>query len=124
MSTTPLHCKFCKNDAPYSPISEMEHHGVKVFFCHPCQAEYLIFEDRTLASTSLYTQINHKMYRWTVSSVGTGTLSHIIDPGVPGVRKNGKVTQIKYFDPRKGETFPLLTPQNVNDKLRTWLLFL
>ena len=120
----PKPCKFCKGDAVYAPVEEMVRHGVGVFFCHKCQAEYLYFWDGPCASTSLYTEINHKTYRWTISSVGTGTLAHILDPGIPGKKKNGKVEMLKYFDPKMGHKVHQLTPQNVNEKLRTWLLFL
>lgn len=123
----PKSCKFCptKNyNAVYAPIDDMERHGAHVFFCHACQAEYIYFADGICACTSLYTTINNKMYRWTVTSVGTGNLSYIGQPGIPGVKKNDQIQTIKYFDPQQGHKVHHLTPQNVQEKLKIWLLFL
>lgn len=116
-------CKFCQDQATYAPLNEMEVHGVKVFFCHECQAEYVVFPDGTVASTSLYTKINQKMYRWTVTSVGNGIIYHVVEPGIPGVKKN-KLSMVKHFNSKDGQAIQNLTPQNVNDKLKTWLIFL
>lgn len=119
----PHPCQFCGQGAGYSPIPEMETHGVSVYFCYPCRAEYLVYWDGPQASVSLYTEINGKMFRWTKTNAGSGTISHIVDPGEPGVRKNGKVETVKHFQASK-DPLPNVTPQNVNEKLRTWLLFL
>ena len=121
IDASPKPCKFCCNNAQYSPIDEMIRHGVGVFFCYPCNAEYIYFFDGLCASTSLYTEINNNTYRYTITSSGIGALSQIIDPGIPGKRKNGSVKQIKRFE--SSYTPSDITAQNINDKIRTWLLF-
>lgn len=115
----PKPCTFCGAGATYSPLDELDKHGVDVYFCHPCRAEYLYFWDGQCASTSLYTEINKKMYRWTISS-SSAVLWYIKNPGTPGTRKNDGIEFIKAFK----EDVPVITPQNVNEKLRTWLIFL
>ena len=117
-----IECKFCKEEAIYSPIDELKKHAVNIFFCHTCRAEYLVFPDGKIASTSLYTDINEKMYRWTVASNNKGTLSLINNPGIPGTRKNGEMISIKSFN----DTFKNIniTPDNIKEKIQAWLIFL
>jgi hypothetical protein len=123
MNTKP--CKFCDGYAIHAPVDEMKKHGAEVFFCHDCQAEYIYFIKKDIcASTSLYTKINNRMFRWTVTSAGIGTLSRIINPGVPGIKKNGKVEFLKSFNPKLGQKFNSITPKNIYEKIKTWILFL
>ncbi|CAM6006096.1 unnamed protein product [Sphagnum balticum] len=78
-------------------------------------------------SISLYTKINDKIYRWTVYKGIQGTLWWVKDPGKPGTRVNKDLVAIKSFgsenidDP---DFLPVLTPSNINEKLRTWLTML
>lgn len=129
---TPKACTFCGGVAAYSPLVEMEEHNVKVYFCSDCRAEYLYFWDSRSenwrlhgnpSSISLYTTINDKMYRWTISSTGDGLLWYVKNPGVPGSRKNSDMEPVKSFRVKEGAV-PDITPQNINDKVRTWLIFL
>src|SRR4051812_47571370 len=108
-------CTFCLKEAPHSPILEMERHGVEIYFCHECKAEYLYFVGGTLAGTSLYTEINNKTYRWSFNSTGSAQLWFIKEPGEPGVRKNENLVPIKYFS--YDEKVPQITPTNINEKL-------
>lgn len=122
---SPKPCKFCGKAAAYSPLEEMERHGVHVYFCRDCSAEYLFYWDGTLGSTSLYTEIGKNTYRWSVShDETTAVLWHIKNPGEPGRRINTDLVSIKSFDTRKGEVVHALTPENINEKVKTWLLFL
>jgi hypothetical protein len=118
----PIECKFCKGDAFFRPLKEMEVLEVHVHFCDKCQAEYLRFNDGTIASVSLYTKINDHMYRWTVTSARTAQLWRVKDPGIPGTRVNRNLEPVMGFE--IGDTIPEITPDNVEDKIRTWLVFL
>jgi hypothetical protein len=120
----PIKCGFCQQDATYCPLEEMERHSVHVFFCYPCKAEYLLFNDGRKASHSLYTEINGHTYRWTHSSANTAQLWLVEEPGIPGQRKNGKLKIILALNEYKGHTIPLVTPDNIMEKVKTWLLFL
>ena len=122
LTQTEMPCKFCEKSSQYSPLQEMESHGVRVYFCHDCQAEYLYWSDGGSLSTSLYTTINDKMYRWTVSNNFNAILWYVTDPGTPGVRKNKSLKFIKEFVNQAEVT--TITPQNIVDKLKTYLLFL
>jgi hypothetical protein len=117
----PHPCQFCGQGAGYAPLPDRDTKGVSIYFCHPCQAEYLVYWDGPQASVSLYTEINGETYRWTSTNANTYTLNHIIDPGVPGVRGNGDIKLIRYF---RDIPNPNVTPQNVKEKVRTWLVFL
>lgn len=117
-------CQFCTKEISDAPVNEMAKHGVGVYFCHPCQAEYLYFRSGTCASVSLYTTINERCYRWTVTSVDTAQLWYVKEPGIPGVRKNEGMEPVKGFSKSDGDTIPELTPSNVNGKIRVWLPFL
>ena len=119
-------CKFCTSHATYSPIERMETFGIKVYFCHPCQAEYLYFSRNNIvsekpASYSLYTTINNKMYRWTTISGGGVNVWYVKKPGVPGVSINGGMELVAHI--KEIEPFSI-NPQNIQTKLRTFLPFL
>lgn len=115
----PKPCQFCGLDANYTPLDKMERHSVGVHFCYNCNAEFLYYKSGAKASFSLYTKINNKLYRWTVAGQ-SGTIWYVDKPGVPGVSVNEGMTAVKTFY----DDVPDITPQNINDKLKTWLLFL
>jgi hypothetical protein len=121
----PQLCKFCGGQATYAPLEQMEDFGIKVFFCHPCGAEYLYYSREetptTYASVSLYTEVKNKMYRWTVFDDGNrSTLWWVKDPGVPGSRINKDLVAILMFS----EAMPEVTPQTIQTKVQIWLPFL
>jgi hypothetical protein len=102
----------------------MDYHEADVYFCHRCQAEYVYFRrSSSLANTSLYTTIGGRMYRWSIAR-SIGQVWYIKTPGEPGVRRNEGMELVKSFCPEAGESIPQLTPANINEKLRTWLVFL
>lgn len=114
-------CKFCQQDVLYRPIEELEHLGVKVYFCYDCSAEYLYWGSDSIDSVSIYTTYRERMYRWTVISGGTSAhLWYIKTPGVPGSRKNEDMELIKTFK----EDLPIITPDNFIEKLSVYLLFI
>jgi hypothetical protein len=116
-------CQFCQQLAAYTPLEEMEIHSVRVYWCEPCHAEYLHFsESPVVNSCSLYTTINNRMYRWSVTVLDHASLWYIEEPGIPGVKAN-KGT-VRLFSLGRGEAKPTVTPQNIHDKLATYLLFL
>jgi len=122
-------CKFCNKPASYEPIERMEEFSIKVFFCHPCQAEYLrfynVFKDELsrTSSVSLYTKINGKTYRWTWQADGNGQLWHVKNPGTPGRQVNEGMEAIYYVEKENVRGLNI-TPQNIESRVRSWLLFL
>lgn len=116
-------CKFCQQDVLYRPLEELEHLGVKVYFCYDCSAEYLYWDNANLgssfATTSIYTTYKDKMYRWTTTG-NSAHLWYIKTPGIPGTRKNENLELIKTFN----SNLPDITPDNIQDKLSVYLLFL
>jgi hypothetical protein len=117
-------CKFCQNKPTYSPLDRMEEFGIKVYFCHPCQAEYLYFSREGVineepSSASLYVKVNNKMYRWSVLSDGRGQLWLVNKPGIPGSKINEGYESVFH-------TYEVsnITPQNIKEKIRTWLMFM
>jgi hypothetical protein len=119
----PKPCSHCGGFAGYAPIPEMDYHEADVYFCHRCQAEYIYFRGTgNLASVSLYTTINGKMYRWSTNRT-IGQLWRIKIPGIPGEKKNEGVEMIRSFNPDVGEAIPNITPENIEEKIRTILVF-
>lgn len=117
-----IHCQFCRFDAFYSPIKEMEAVNVNVYWCKNCHAEYLQFKDaETISSVSLYTVINTKLYRWTISG-DRAFLWHVREQGIPGIQANRGCKLLLFLKP--GHTKPEMTPDNVNLKIRVYLPFL
>lgn len=94
---------------------------LKIHFCQQCQAEYVCWDDdQTIGSVNLYTTINDKMYRWSVSPFDkTGRLWFIKTPGVMGQIPNKDLVLLKVF-----EEFAPVTPQNIKEKIRLMLTFL
>ena len=117
-SLPPVPCQFCDKRAAYSPLPELELYGMRVFFCHPCQAEYVYREN--LWSSSIYADVNGKKYRWT-NFGDRYTLYHILNPGIPGVRLNRGIDHVASF---KKEDAVGITPSNLVAKIKTWLPFL
>jgi len=101
----------------------MENHGIKVYFCDTCFAEYTFWQDGEPMSENLYVTVRDKLYRWNYSpSTDTARLWYIKSPGIPGTRKNDDVKLIHTF---KGyNDIPNITPANFEEKLRTYLLFI
>lgn len=115
-------CKYCHQLTAYAPLKEMEEHGVKVYFCVICSAEYTFWQDGDPMSENLYITIRDKMYRWNYSpAADEARLWYIKNPGIPGTRKNEDVKFLQVF---KGSDIPNITPSNFEEKLRTYLLFL
>lgn len=119
-------CKFCNNPATYAPLPHMENFNVKIFFCHPCQAEYLYYmqdgePSNKPSSVSLYTTVSGRMFRWTVMAHGHGQLWKVGKPGIPGIKMNEDMEAVVHFDDLEGIQ---LTPKNIEGKIRSWLPFL
>jgi hypothetical protein len=130
MSDVPdLPCKFCPKLADYSPIHELDSNAqvfqerLLIYFCSDCRAEYLVYKkSNKLYSASLYTKINDRVYRWSVLSEGSAQLWLVKEPGTPGISINKGLSMVKaFFQP---DSVPALTPENINEKIRTWLVFL
>jgi len=120
LALPPVPCRFCGKDAIYSPIRAMENYEINIFFCHPCQTEYLYTEDQKLWSNSIYTDVNGKKYRWTDFG-GRYTLYCILKPGIPGHSVNVGISWVAHFN---REDAVGITPTNLADKIKTWLPFL
>lgn len=117
-------CLFCFNLATPAPQKKLDAYGIYVRFCHKCMVEYISHEDRSKVNYySLYTTINDKVYRWTVSTLERplyAWLRHVQNPGIPGYMINKDMVVIKRFK----DDIPNITPQNINEKVKTYLIFL
>lgn len=116
-------CRFCRKEAPHIPIKELERIGVKNYWCETCRAEYLIWEDSEITnSCTLYTTIKDKCYCWSTTATGRAALWYVEDPGELGkeMQKNRRV--LFSIAPRDNQ--PTITPENVNQKIKTMLVFL
>jgi hypothetical protein len=91
---------------------------IEAHFCYDCNYEYVLFGSDT-ENHHLYTTINNRMYRWSLE-YGVAHIWHVGEPGVPGAQPNRKMFLIKTFK----DSFPEITPENIERKLRFMLLFL
>jgi hypothetical protein len=114
-------CKFCQQEPEYKPLKEMSNLGVKVYFCFKCNAEYLYWQNDQLGSISLYLTLNNNMYRWTDSLNGFMILYHVYIPGIPGEKVNA-LKSIFCLTPEQAK--PEITPDNIANKIRNYLLLL
>lgn len=113
-------CNYCQQEVPTAHLEELRMHGIDVHFCVGCQAEYMYWSDGALAATHLYTNINHKMYRWSIYPTEGVRIWHFNIPGVPGISPNKESKMLIHFENLQSTA----TPQNVSEKLRNILLFL
>lgn len=119
-------CEFCNCPLIYVPInigSTYSAHTriLRVHYCSDCKAEYVYWsDDGIVASINLYTIINNKLYRWSVTP-GTkgGRLWYVADLGIPGHHPNTGLCLLKTF-----KECPQLNPKNVEEKIRFMLLYL
>jgi hypothetical protein len=117
-------CSFCQQPPVYAPLEDMDQYGWKVYYCAECQAEYVYWDAEKLnvyqdAAVHLYTFINEKLYRWSMYPDGSVRIWHFQEPGLPGVRPNRKGKVLLHVEKNP----PTVTPQNIEAKIRTILLF-
>jgi hypothetical protein len=120
----PQPCKFCRQLPSYEPLDVMERYQTKIFFCHPCQTEYLYNARESINSwfiMSIYTTINNKLYRWTEDKLDFCRLWIINRPGIPGKTANDDLTLLYHLE---GKNSLNITPANINDKIKTWITLL
>lgn len=118
-------CQFCHQPTKYCPLEEMERYCIKVYFCHACRTEYLEHfrtNQMVLWTVSIYVELNEKMYRWSNSTgYDKYQLWYVMEPGEVGVSINKKLQILKSFSK---EEVCQITPTNIAEKLKSWLLFL
>lgn len=115
-------CDFCRKEVPPAPLNELTVHGMDVYFCLNCSAEYVYMEKGIGLPVSVhqYIKINDKMYRWSVSNIdGKAHLWYVKSPGVPGIRPNRDMHHLITF-----KHYPRITPENIEAKIRMMLIFL
>ena len=112
-------CQFCDKPTVNANLEEMSRYGVYVQFCHTCLAEYVFYRDETLSHYSLYTTLGEKMYRWTIAH-SVAFIRYVEKPGIPGQVPNKDMRVVHRF----ANDIPEITPQNINEKLKTYLVFL
>lgn len=113
-------CQFClkpTKDVSFGALQSK--FNMKITFCANCLAEYIFFRDNALSHYSLYTTISNKLYRWTVNT-SSAWLRAIGKPGIPGKTENEDIQLIKGFK----KDIPNINPQNINEKISTYLVFL
>lgn len=125
-------CRFCQKETVYVPLtikykarsagittSLPKPKVIPVYYCYDCRAEYAFFGG--LLNVHLYTTIKDRMYRWSVEWDGSmGRLWYVGMPGTPGKAENKDLRLVKDFK----QTYPKITPQNIQEKLRFILTFL
>lgn len=113
-------CHFCLEQISSAPIEELTKFGMQVYFCHTCLAEYVfVGNGKSLSHYNLYATINNKMYRWTIND-SCALLRYVKCPGQVGSIVNRDLGILKIFK----SDIPIITPQNIKDKLQTYLIFL
>jgi hypothetical protein len=119
-------CNFCHQIPSAAPLPEMKAHGIDIYFCFTCQTEYSYWsKSGNLNSYSMYHTIDEKMYRWTVLPSGNCQLWHVQAPGIPGSRVNKNLKLIIKFN-KKDSELPIsnITPSNIDEKIRLYLVML
>lgn len=124
----PKRCKFCPGHAGYIEVAAIEMHELYTYICEKCQVEYYYTgTNGYLTSWGIYTEIGDKLYKWSMSpGIGMGTIYYLpgIVPSKSGFRQYLPVVrELQYIKTFQVESMTI-TPSNVNEKLRTYLLFL
>ena len=115
-------CDFCQKETVYCPITiSKKQRKLTTYFCYDCKAEYVCWSGANVTARHLYTVIDEKCYRWSVTMISNvGHIWLILEPGIPGKQANKKLELVRVFK----EDVPIITPDNIKDKLSTYLLFL
>lgn len=116
-----MKCKYCLLESTYSPIEGFGLHGIDIYFCHNCFVECLyVKHSGDKISTSIYCKIEDKMYRWTIINKNMAHLWEVKVPGEPGLKINKDLVLIKTFK----NNIPEITPDNILNKITSWLPFI
>jgi hypothetical protein len=122
-----ISCSFCNKNTIYISIPEMEAYNASVYFCNSCVAEYITLSNKQIAHTSLYTIINSKTYRFSISKSLKSNIAYVEFPGKhtstspPTATLNKGIKYIIFFDITNK---PDITPSNIQNKLQTILNFI
>ena len=94
--------------------------SIRVHWCVGCRAEYLHFcESPIINVVSLYVTIHERLYRWTVTALGAASLWYIADRAIFGSKDKQRLLSLG-----KNDVQPIITPQNIAQKVQTYLIFL
>lgn len=131
-----INCKFCQGTAPLKTNPAIIEKGLggiaDIYWCETCSLETIHWHQSKRISYSLYIEINGKTFRWSTYSDQPeyATLWRIGTPGIPGETINEDVKCVAAFGEDSGgflraaDIIPKITPQNIKQKLATYLAFL
>lgn len=119
MPPTPFICSFCSSYATYSPIQQITKHNAFVFFCFNCQTEFILLNNLSILTYSIYSYLNLNLYRWSVYN-NIHSLWLINSTNIPGSIPNSNLTLLHSWKSNP----PIITPSNFSILLPSLLLFL
>lgn len=92
---------------------------INAYWCEKCYYEYAPLGG--MINHHLYKMIGDRMFRWSYEeTTDVARIWYIGSPGIPGVSPNKDLKLLKTFE----EHFPMVTPDNVEEKLKLVVTFL
>lgn len=109
-------CHFCDKETNNSSFSLTAR--INIEYCCSCKAEY-VYIGKALWHCNLYTVINSKLYLYCKAMCyDTAFIDLIKNPGIVGLVPNKDRKRVIYFSSNS----PIITPSNINEKLKTFVL--
>ena len=88
------------------------------YYCHTCNYEYV--KMGSMINHHLYRMIGDRMFRWShEETTNVARVWYIGSPGIPGVSPNKDLELLQSFE----DNLPIVTPDNVEDKIRLVVTF-
>ena len=116
-----MKCKFCSQETKCVDNSNVAVFAV-VYACESCWADHMYIGNEIRPITvSLYTQIGDKVYMWTVTDTLRGFLWYVKDLANCYTRNTAGLELLKQFNDIDNVN---VTPANVHEKIKTWLLII
>jgi len=127
-------CLFCDCDLKYHNIVFYDRLAQTLFTCKKCMVRYVFFKNTKLAMYSIFVKIGNNIYMWNFSGIGKNSQIRFI----PYIKDDSDFThdyfegivvgRISVLEVEKLlitiENTPKITPDNIEQKLKTYLLFL
>lgn len=114
-----VYCSFCGKVTPEVKCDGLNKHGLDVYYCNECSTEYLYWSDGKFAGIYLYVNIGERSYRWSTNSDKTKGYLRRCQPS-PHAETPYPVKLLASFD----APLPEITPDNIEQKVKTMLVFL
>ncbi len=119
-------CLFCESNLNEHKIIFYEREGLDILSCKKCMIKYIYFKSGKLAFYSIYKQINGKIYNWSFNDLSNRSTIRYINAAEDELTYEYLEESLFELEHTliSVDNTPKITPDNIEHKLKTYLLFL